>query len=93
MLFFPLLLLFTPSPTKSVNSILYALSAPVRYGPLNPTSTVAVTSIQPIQPGEEPGPGSRTSTSTKGGKEEEEGDPRRKGVAGGDTVRDCAVIE
>jgi hypothetical protein len=26
-------------------------------------------------------------------KEEEEKDPRRKGVGGGDTIRDCSVIE
>jgi hypothetical protein len=41
--------------------------------------------MQPMQPGETPKP--------EKVKEEEEKDPRRKGVGGGDTIRDCSVIE
>ena len=82
MLFFPLLLILTPSPTKSTQSIIYALSAPVRHGPIISA---------PIQLSH-PAPG---SGDTKGKKkvEEEVIDPRRSGVGGGDVVRDCAVVE
>jgi hypothetical protein len=80
MLFFPLLLILTPSPTKSTQSILYALSAPVRIGPIKPVAPLQP--IQPLQPGEK---------STK--EEVEVIDPRRSGVGGGDVVRDCAVVE
>jgi hypothetical protein len=80
MLFFPLLLILTPSPTKSTQSILYALSAPVRVGPIKPVAPLQP--IQPLQPGEK---------STK--EEVEVIDPRRSGVGGGDVVRDCAVVE
>jgi hypothetical protein len=86
MLFFPLLLIFTPSPSKSIQSILYALSAPIRPGPISASgSSTTSNPVQPIQPGE-------TSKPEKV-KEEEEKDPRRKGVGGGDTIRDCSVIE
>lgn len=81
MLWFPLLMIFTPSPTMSVQSILFALMAPVRYG------DIPETPIRPIQPESEDG--------KKSVEEGEEGktDPRRSSVAGGDTVRDCAIIE
>jgi len=32
---YPLIMLVTPSPPKVIQSILFALQAPVRYGPLN----------------------------------------------------------
>jgi hypothetical protein len=78
MLWFPLLIIFTPSPTMSVQSILFALMAPIRYGD---TSEKAQTSPR--------------QDSSNGNKEvdAEKSDPRRSNVAGGDTVRDCAVIE
>jgi hypothetical protein len=82
MLFFPILLILTPSPSKSTQSILYALSAPVRVGPLK--SAVPLQPIQPLQPGE---------NTDKKAVEEEVVDPRRSGVGGGDVIRDCAVIE
>jgi len=87
MIFFPLLLIFTPSPSKSTQSILYALSAPVRIGPIKSSAPSRPRPVQPLQPGEEP---------SRNGQAEEvevEADPRRSGVAGGDVVRDCAVIE
>ena len=43
--------------------------------------------MKPIQPGEIPRPKAEKV------KDEEEKDPRRKGVGGGDTIRDCSVIE
>ncbi|WWC90168.1 uncharacterized protein L201_005101 [Kwoniella dendrophila CBS 6074] len=67
-LFYPLIILFTPSPKSSVQSILFALSAPVRKGDIDETLKVA-----------------------DQGKEVE--DQRRNAVAGGDVVRDCAVVE
>jgi len=85
MLWFPLLLIFTPSPAQSVQSILFALSAPVRYGP--PSTPQEIGIRQALQPGDSGG------ASVKGKQTEEEVDPRRSGVAGGDTVRDCGVIE
>jgi hypothetical protein len=84
MLFFPLLLILTPSPTKSTQSILYALSAPVRHGPIK-----GPTPIQLSQPAQ-PQPGDKDN---KKKEEEEVVDPRRSGVGGGDVVRDCAVVE
>jgi hypothetical protein len=85
MLFFPLLLILTPSPTKSTQSILYALSAPVRHGPIKGPAPIQLSQpAQPLQSGQ----------GEKKKKEEEEViDPRRSGVGGGDVVRDCAVVE
>lgn len=34
-LLYPLVMLFTPSPARTIQSILFALQAPVRYGPLD----------------------------------------------------------
>jgi hypothetical protein len=73
MLFYPLMMVFTPSSARAVHPILFALQAPVRYGPIDLT------------------PKPKTSTGNAVGQEVE--DPRRSGVAGGDVVRDCAVIE
>jgi len=83
MLFFPLLLILTPSPTKSTQSILYALSAPVRHGPIKQPAPVQLSHPDPAQPGQE----------KKKTVEEEVVDPNRSGVGGGDVVRDCAVVE
>jgi len=83
MLFFPLLLILTPSPSKSTQSILYALSAPVRHGPIK---SAPIQLSQPAQP--QPG-----DKDEKKKEEEEVVDPRRSGVGGGDVVRDCAVVE
>jgi len=83
MLFFPLLLILTPSPSKSTQSILYALSAPVRHGPIK---SAPIQLSQPAQP--QPG-----DKDKKKKEEEEVVDPRRSGVGGGDVVRDCAVVE
>lgn len=66
MMWFPLLVIFTPSPAKSVQSILYALMAPVRYATPPPTEATPVG---------------------------EAVESNRSNVAGGDTVRDCAIVE
>ncbi|WRT63245.1 uncharacterized protein IL334_000148 [Kwoniella shivajii] len=66
--FYPLIILFTPSPKSTIQSILFALSAPVRQGNIDETLKVA-----------------------DQGKEVAE--QRRNGVAGGDVVRDCAVVD
>jgi hypothetical protein len=89
MLFFPLLLILTPSPTKSTQSILYALSAPVRHGPIKGPAPIQLS--QPAQPlsGDE----DKKKRKEKEKMEEEVIDPRRSGVGGGDVVRDCAVVE
>jgi len=85
MLLFPLLLILTPSPSKSTQSILYALSAPVRHGPIKSAPIQLSQPAQPLQPGDK---------DKKKKKEEEEViDPRRSGVGGGDVVRDCAIVE
>jgi hypothetical protein len=85
MLFFPLLLILTPSPYKSTQSILYALSAPVRHGPIKRPAPIQLS---------QPAPGNEDDKKKKEGKMEEEVvDPRRSGVGGGDVVRDCAVVE
>jgi hypothetical protein len=85
MLFFPLLLILTPSPSKSTQSILYALSAPVRHGPIKGPAPIQLS---------QPAPGNEDDKKKKEGKMEEEVvDPRRSGVGGGDVVRDCAVVE
>jgi hypothetical protein len=84
MLFFPLLLILTPSPTKSTQSILYALSAPVRHGPIKGPAPIQLS--QPAQP-------QPVDKDKKKKEEEEVVDPRRSGVGGGDVVRDCAVVE
>jgi hypothetical protein len=85
MLFFPLLLILTPSPTKSTQSILYALSAPVRHGPIKQPAPIQLS--QPAQ-------STQNGGEEKKKKEEQEViDPRRSGVGGGDVVRDCAVVE
>ncbi|WVW81305.1 hypothetical protein I302_103296 [Kwoniella bestiolae CBS 10118] len=67
-LFYPLILLITPSPKSSVQSILFALSAPVRQGIIDETPKVADQGKEVV-------------------------DQRRNGVAGGDVVRDCAVVD
>jgi hypothetical protein len=87
MLFFPLLLILTPSPTKSTQSILYALSAPVRHGPIKGPGPIQLS--QPAQPLS----GDEDKKKRKEKMEEEVIDPRRSGVGGGDVVRDCAVVE
>jgi hypothetical protein len=84
MLFFPLLLILTPSPTKSTQSILYALSAPVRHGPIKQPAPIQLS--HPAQP-------LSGDKDNKKKEEEEVIDPRRSGVGGGDVVRDCAVVE
>lgn len=74
MLLYPLLTIFTPSPKRAMQSILFALMAPVRYGSISETH-----------------PSSKsTGISTD---KAESLDPRRSGVSGGDTIRDCEVIE
>ena len=81
-MWFPLLVIFTPSPAKSVQSILFALMAPVRYGTLdNPI-------LEPTQPKAKEDASKQTNTA-----KDEIADPRRSGVTGGDTIRDCAIIE
>lgn len=83
-MWFPLLVIFTPSPAKSVQSILFALMAPVRYGTLdNPI-------LEPTLP--KPTSTDKSSKSASAAKDEI-ADPRRSGVSGGDTIRDCAIIE
>lgn len=76
------MIIFKPSPRKSIQSIIYALQAPVRYGPLDLT-------VKPLDPVSEPG--------TKGTKSKDDsavsGDPRRSAVGAGDIVRDCSVAE
>ncbi|WVQ64345.1 uncharacterized protein L199_002507 [Kwoniella botswanensis] len=67
-LFYPLILLITPSPISSVQSILFALSAPVRHGEIDDTPKVADQGKEVV-------------------------DQRRSGIAGGDVVRDCAVVD
>ena len=42
-LLYPVVMLFTPSPARIIQSILFALQAPVRYGPLD---------TSPMPPGE-----------------------------------------
>ncbi|WWC67282.1 uncharacterized protein I206_101190 [Kwoniella pini CBS 10737] len=67
-LFYPLILILTPSSKSTVQSILFALSAPVREGTIDDTPKVA-----------------------EQGKEIYE--QRRNGVAGGDVIRDCGVVD
>lgn len=43
-LLYPLVMLVTPSPAKVIQSILFALQAPVRYGPLD-TSLVPLSEV------------------------------------------------
>lgn len=78
LLLWPIILICTPGPSQTVQSIMFALNAPVRYGP------VVDKAPQVVQ------------TLAEDGKEEERpqsGNGRREAVAGGDVVRDCAVIE
>ncbi|WVR03121.1 hypothetical protein IAU60_000111 [Kwoniella sp. DSM 27419] len=67
-LFYPLIILFTPSSKSVIQSILFALSAPVREGQIDETRKVADQGKEAV-------------------------DVRREGVAGGDVVRDCAVVD
>ncbi|EIW73115.1 hypothetical protein TREMEDRAFT_26353 [Tremella mesenterica DSM 1558] len=73
-LFYPIIMFLTPSPRKSMQSILFALSAPVRYSS-GPADGSVITG---------------SSDTTTDGTDMEE---NRRGVQGGDVVRDCAVIQ
>lgn len=75
---YPLLVIFTPSPRRAIHPILFALQAPVKYGPLDPTKQASV----PVNPKGE----AETNAA-------ERADPRRSGVGNGDVVRDCAVAD
>ncbi|ORY27349.1 hypothetical protein BCR39DRAFT_538425 [Naematelia encephala] len=75
-LLYPLLWIITPSSSRVIQSVLFALSAPVRYGPLD----VSPKPARSTQEGEAPPA------------EDPDEDPRRSAVGGGDVVRDCAVI-
>ncbi|OCF34854.1 hypothetical protein I316_03400 [Kwoniella heveanensis BCC8398] len=68
---YPLILVFTPSSRSIVQSILFALSAPVRKGTIDDTPRVAQDPSVSLDSIEQ----------------------RRSGVAGGDVVRDCAVVD
>ncbi|WVF66581.1 hypothetical protein IAT40_001321 [Kwoniella sp. CBS 6097] len=69
-IFYPLILVFTPSSKSIIQSILFALSAPVRQGVIDDTPKVA-----------------------NNGSNVDVLEQRRSGVAGGDVVRDCAVVD
>lgn len=88
-LFYPLVILFTPSPAKSIQPILFALSAPVKYA-----------GEQPAQPTPQPPPvlGAESEAPEQQDKPRKKNDdvvtdPRRDGITQGDVVRDCATIE
>ncbi|GMK59618.1 hypothetical protein CspeluHIS016_0802240 [Cutaneotrichosporon spelunceum] len=78
LLIYPFVLLFTPGPGMAVQSVLYALSAPVLYDEDQKTL---------VKEGTE----EEKKVENKGKKPETE--PSRAGVRQGDVVRDCAVIE
>jgi hypothetical protein len=81
MLFYPLVLILTPSPARAIHPILFGLQAPIRYGDLDIAPSAAAAKAQ-----------TRTQTADGKGKLDEV-EPRRSGVQGGDVVRDCAVVE
>ncbi|WVQ94190.1 hypothetical protein IAU59_001268 [Kwoniella sp. CBS 9459] len=76
-LFYPLILVFTPSSKSIIQSILFALSAPVRRGDIDDTPKVGSSSS---------GAGHKNALDL-------DLEQRRSGVAGGDVVRDCAVVD
>jgi hypothetical protein len=80
LLIYPLVLLFTPGPGMAVQSVLYALSAPVLYD----EEQKALAKKEA---------GEKEVKQEEGKKSKAETDPRRAGVRQGDVVRDCAVIE
>lgn len=79
-LFFPLIYLSTPSTSSVVESILFALSAPVQYGPREDPLAAPVSS----------GSGGE---GTENEKPKAVVDDRGKTVGGGEIVRDCWVVE
>ncbi|BEI87546.1 uncharacterized protein CcaverHIS019_0102640 [Cutaneotrichosporon cavernicola] len=78
MLIYPLVLLFTPGPGMAVQSVLYALSAPVLYD--GKQKALAKEETKEVKQAENKGKNSETDAS-------------RAGVRQGDVVRDCAVID
>lgn len=83
-IFFPLVLLITPSPAKSIQSILHALSAPVKFPGDEVDGNKDAVAVQVAEPQEQ---------NKKPKDDDEIKDPRRNGVRQGNVVRDCAVIE
>lgn len=84
LLLYPLVLIFTPSPSMAVQSVLYALSAPVLYDGEDGK----------VAEGEGKGKeAERPSESKRTAAGKNDLDARRRGVRQGDVVRDCAVIE
>jgi hypothetical protein len=76
LLLWPIILVCTPGSSQTVQSIMFALNAPVRYGPVRDQPLEIVRTDE-------------KSTTSK----PKSGNGRREAVAGGDVVRDCAVIE
>lgn len=85
-LLYPLIVLLTPSPAKSVQSVLFALSAPVKY----PGDLEAMPNPPPVLGAEAE---KTENDKPKKVDDDEITDPRRNGITQGDVVRDCATIE
>jgi hypothetical protein len=83
-LFLPFILIWTPSPAMAIQSVLHALSAPVKLPGDEEHRVTSVTEEQLA---------GKDNDSKKKANTEEITDPRRNGVRQGEVVRDCGVIE
>ncbi|WOO80783.1 uncharacterized protein LOC62_03G004313 [Vanrija pseudolonga] len=96
-LLYPLVVLLTPSPSKSIQPILYALSAPVKFpgDDLPPTADEGrKDAAVPVQPPDgKDAVDEKVKAKAKTKDLDEITDPRRNGVRQGDVVRDCGIID
>ncbi|ORX35052.1 hypothetical protein BD324DRAFT_633748 [Kockovaella imperatae] len=74
----PILLIVTPSPSRAIQPLLFALQAPVRYGPLDVST---------------PSPIAKSTIEKSKSDNKELRNPRTAGVGNGDIVRYCQVID
>lgn len=94
LLLLPIVLILTRGPAKTIQPILFALSAPVKFpgdvdDDLSQGNKNAARSADEAEEREK-----RLVESGKSSRPEKDDlEPRRAGVRQGDVVRDCAVIE
>ena len=91
---FPLFFMLYPSPRQSIQSILFALQAPVRYGPLVSESPQRQESEKgKVTKADGTSGDAEEGEKSESDKEAAQLEPRRRAVGAGDVVRDSAVAE
>ncbi|KAL7420205.1 hypothetical protein Q5752_005171 [Cryptotrichosporon argae] len=93
-LLYPFLLFLTPSPSRSIQSILFALSAPVRYadGPTSPRNGPKVISSPSAPPTSSAGH-SDALPADAAPRRADDADAAQASIGQGDVVRNCAVFD